>query len=608
MLFKLNRLIAYGKEYRSHSPFYYMLKLFIKYPVTMVTSVVYTAGLVMYLVNFASVGCVDSFVVCMTTTELTFLFFLFLSYEFFSKVRRDRMEETSIVIGGSRSNIVMMQGILLVCLNLIYCAIYVIYQIQMMKKNEIHSRHYLLFILVSVFLYHFLLYLFAILGGRVFSLLKSKATGYCLLVAVWFLFSSKLIVALHQVSYGKEWLYRISDLLGIYSRDYASLLDFYYIFSLESVNFQRILFWILLMLSVIISCSRMRARKFWGGLSVMGTVVSLIFFFQPTSAVSLDCGASGQDALTADDVYYQLNDCMDMAQYREADFKVKSYDFDLTVCRELKAEVTVEPDRTDLNEYYFTLYHGYRLKTVRTSLGTELSFERKGDHICIPAPKGEQVKALTFTYEGGGKRHYSTEQGIYLPGYFAYYPMPGCRQVYIWQNGYMGNTFEGLGYEVSFHGQVHTDVPLYSNLSLTGDGMVSGTSDGMTLLGSYFAEEYEVEGCRILFPLLCNDQERPDEDAEEWAAFIRRYAGSGADLTGKTIITPPYMNGSFWFFGTDHVIGRLVDLEDRYEKYIKEGELYPYLSDEELMQELEELEEMQEMENQQEREEGDGWD
>lgn len=607
MLFKLNRLLGCRIKYRSHSPFYYILKLFIMYPVTVVTSMAYTFGLVMYLANFDSVGCVDSFVVCMKTTELTFLFFLFLSYEFFSKVRRDRMEETVTSIVNRRSNVVWMQSILLVFLNLLYCTIFVIYQIRMMKNNEINSRYYLIFILISVFLYHFLLYLLAILSGRVFSLLRSKAAGYCLLVAVWFLFSPKLIVTLHQISYGKEWLYRISDLLEIYSRDYESLLDFYYIFSLETVNFQRILFWIMLMLSVIFICSRIRVGKLWGGLAVVGTVVSLLLFLQPTSAVSLDCGASGQDALTADDVYYQLNNCMDMTQYRAADFKVKSYDFDLMVYRDLKAEVTVELDGSKLQEYYFTLYHGYKLKNIKTSTGTELPFEQTGDHIRIPAPDGEQISALTFTYEGSGKRHYSTDQGIFLPGYFAYYPMPGCRQVYIWQNGYIGNTFEGLGYEVSFHGQVHTDVPLYSNLSLGGDGMVSGTADAMTLMGSYFAEECELEGCRIVYPLLCNDQERPDEDREEWASFIRRYAGSKADLAGKTIIIPPYMNGSFWFFGTDHVIGRLVDLEDRYEKYIKEGELYPYLSDEELMQDLEQLEEMQRINDLDEQKEGDGW-
>ena len=200
-----------------------------------------------------------------------------------------------------------------------------------------------------------------------------------------------------------------------------------------------------------------RSGKIWGGLAVIGTAVSLAFFFQPTSAVSLDCGVSGQDALTADDVYYQRNDCMDMSQYREADFRVKSYGFDLTVRRELKAEVTVELDGSGLQEYYFTLYHGYRLENVRTALGTGLPFEQKGDHIRVSAPEGEQVTALTFTYEGSGKRHYSTEQGIFLPGYFAYYPMPGWRQVYIWQNGYSGNTFEGLGYEVPFHeiGRAH---------------------------------------------------------------------------------------------------------------------------------------------------------
>ena len=329
MLLKLNGLLACGKKYRSHSPFYYILKLFIMYPVTLVTSIAYTSGLVIYLVGSGPLGCVDSFVVCMKAAELTFLFFLFLSFEFFSKVQRDRVEETITSIGGRHSNIVWMQGILLVLLNVLYCTAFVMYQIKAVRDHEIHSRHYLLFILVSMFLYHFLLYLFAILGGRVFSLLRSKAAGYCLLVITWFLFSPRLVSTLHQISYGKEWLYRISDLLGIYSRDYTSLLDFYYIFSLEAVNFQRILFWIFLMLSIIFWCSRMRVGKIWSGLAVLGTVLSLLLFLQPTSAVNLDCGVSGQDALTADDVYYQRNDCMDMTQYREADFRVKSYGFEM---------------------------------------------------------------------------------------------------------------------------------------------------------------------------------------------------------------------------------------------------------------------------------------
>lgn len=596
MLLVLKKFTMDKINYRSHFPFYYIIKLFLRCPITTIPSLIFTVGLFMYLVNSGYVGCVDSFVVCMKAAPITFLFFLFLSYEFFGKAKKDQMEETIVSIGGRRSNIVLIQGILLVLLNFLYCTFFAVYQIIMMKNNGVHLRHYILFILISIFLYHFLLYLFAILGGRVFSLIRSKTTGYCLLVAVWFLFSPKLISTLHQISYGREWLYRISDLLGLYSRDYASASDFYYIFSLEAVNFQRILFWILLMLSVIFCCSRIHIGKILSGLAVMGTAASLFFFFQPTAAVNLDYGISGQDALTADDTYYQMNDCMDMTWYREADFKIRSYDFDLVVQRELRAEVTVELDRTDLQEYYFTLYHGYKLEEVRTSNGTELPFERKEDYIRIPAPDREQISSLTFIYKGSGKRYYSTEQGIFLPGYFAYYPMPGCRQVYIIQNGYMGNTLESLGYEATFHGKVNTNVPLYSNLSVDENGMVSGKSDAMTLMGSYFAKEYEVEGCRIIFPPLCDDQERPDEDKEEWAAFIRRYTGSEADLTGKTIIVPPYMNNTFWFFGTDHVIGRLIDLDEKYEKYIKQGELYPYISDEEIMQELEKLQE------------GEGWD
>ena len=75
MFLKLNRLMAYGKKYRSHSPFYYILKLFILYPVTMVASIAYTSGLVIYLVSMGPLGCVDSFAVCMKAAELTFLFY-----------------------------------------------------------------------------------------------------------------------------------------------------------------------------------------------------------------------------------------------------------------------------------------------------------------------------------------------------------------------------------------------------------------------------------------------------------------------------------------------------------------------------------------------------
>lgn len=70
MLLKLNELLAYGKTYRPHSPFYYILKLFIMNPVTLVACIIYTSGLIAYLAGSVFSGCVDSFVVCMKTTEL----------------------------------------------------------------------------------------------------------------------------------------------------------------------------------------------------------------------------------------------------------------------------------------------------------------------------------------------------------------------------------------------------------------------------------------------------------------------------------------------------------------------------------------------------------
>lgn len=518
-----------------------------------------------------------AFATCLKLGQISFLFFLFVSYEFFSKLRRDKMEEVVAGISFGKRKMDLSGLGMLALFDATVCLAFFLYTFFAALHNGIHNTNYTIFLGVSIIEHHFLVYLFAILLGFGFSKVKSDIKGYFLLVMTYILFGSRTIGTIHQLSYGKEFLYRFSDLLSIYIRDFSAISDFYYIYSIEAVNLQRILFWIFMVLFVLM-VTLYHGWKKWISVGAFScALLCAVLFFQPTSAVNLDNDISGQDALTADDVYYQLNDCMNTSQYKEANFRVTKYEAEFSMERQLEAQIAVYVDKTDLKKYYFTLYHGYQVEQVMNQDGDELEFQQEKDYITVENTTDKKIDFIKFTYSGSCKRFYSTSQGVFLPAYLAYYPMPGCRQVYIRQNGYWGNAIDGLGYETEFDVTVHTKTKLFSNLDVKEGKRLSGKSDGLTLLASDFAGEKIINGCRIIYPLLAIDSIRPDFCQEEFEAFVSDYS-----LEQKTIIIPPYINGTFYYFGAEHFIGELQTLKERYEVYRTSGELYDYISEEEL--------------------------
>ena len=138
-----------------------------------------------------------------------------------------------------------------------------------------------------------------------------------------------------------------------------------------------------------------------------------------------------------------------------AKFSVEGYQMELKIDRELHADVTVTlSDAQEQEEYVFTLYRGYHLQTLTDHLGNQLSWEQEGDWIRF-SPVVSGTTAFRFSYSGSGDMFYSNRQGIFLPGYFPFYPMPGEKVVN-----------DGLGFmtpidrsQKQFEVTVHTDAP-----------------------------------------------------------------------------------------------------------------------------------------------------
>ncbi len=210
----------------------------------------------------------------------------------------------------------------------------------------------------------------------------------------------------------------------------------------------------------------------------------------------LNSGAAGKAVEFEDD---------ELPEEKAADFSVEECSMELHIADELEADVDLilgDRDSTD-GTYCFSLYRGYVLTSVTDGAGTALAYDRESDYITVYA--AEDISEIHMSYHGSSTTFYSNSQGVMLPGYFAWYPQPGFRQVYLNQivDGFQYSGFntgeEGLqetGYEIC----VDYDREVYSNLETNGE-IFCGTTAVPTLVGGVAAEEDREDG-HYIYPAL----------------------------------------------------------------------------------------------------------
>ena len=165
------------------------------------------------------------------------------------------------------------------------------------------------------------------------------------------------------------------------------------------------------------------------------------------------------------------------------EFKITSYDMELKLSNVLHAEVKVSVSPSNLDIYGFTLYHGYKVKSVRDESGRDLKFRQNDDWIEVEST-GE-TSSLTFTYSGYSNTHYSNGQGAALPGTFAYYPRAG----YVTCYGDTGYETLTLDEPTQFDVKIKNRKKFFTNLNRTGKNTFSGKTTGLTIVGGFYKED-----------------------------------------------------------------------------------------------------------------------
>jgi len=417
-------------------------------------------------------------------------FFIYFSYELVIKMYDHNMVE---YLKTFQYGLLKAYGAIILCLLTVVLLPAIMFSSFMLYMYYYSGVQYLPFFIhlvkLSLLYFWLLLIVSTLLGTAMAAKLKTKRLAVYSLTVIFMLLNTTFTDVPFRIPYllfnsyrTEKILYNIKDFVTVVPYELGNnfTIDAIYGFPMEPIRWILAVFWVLFPLTLILTeCFNRKTQKALLATSGLMVLLGVGLFSVRGSTLIMDMRVNSYPF--ADPFYYLDRPREDYDGY-EAGFIVEEYDMDLTISNELQAEVEVTIDNPDLDNYEFTLYHGYVLTSVRTEHG-EIPFAREGDYISIGNLYDADI--IMFKYYGKSPKFYANRQAITLPGYFAYYPQAGRKNIWdLDQYGYVRNTSRN---ESQYSVKIHSGLKIFCNLAGT-DNSFHGKSNGVTLFAGMYDE------------------------------------------------------------------------------------------------------------------------
>lgn len=494
---------------------------------------------------------------------IVFIMFLFTSHYYFSQARKNEFLECASVTATGKNGFILNQFSVMLTLALITCGVSFLMSIIFSFKDPNADGAYFLHCTKISILYFFLANIIAILIGLLCSTIKKTAAAYLILIICSFVFSpmtNRLTGEIYNKS--DESIYPLWRIFEIFpktlSYDTAASGINANIKSLSIIIFWISLFAIIAMFTVF-SFRIKRAKQIAATICLAVFVLSGAGTLMPYSSISLDTNSLGSDA---EHYVFQDPENFVIQKNEEPNFEITGYDMNFKIKNLLSGDVTVKVGNPNLTEYHFTLYYGYKLKSVSNSNGEKLKYDRDGDYITVhtDAP----TESFNFKYKGFSQVFYSNSQSSNLLGGFAYYPINGFRYVYSLAD--QGSIRTKLSTSVPMSVKVDCGKKIFSNLENTGKNTFEGTSDSLTLVSGFY-KEISTDGVRMIYPYY--------DASEYYETQLKMLIEAKPKYKGKTVILASGSGSSAddrIFTASDQVLATniLTLCDDQQEEFLEE--------------------------------------
>lgn len=357
---------------------------------------------------------------------LSFVILCFTSYEFFYLYKRCYIDEALYSHKNGKTRILTSTVTVLLFIPALEFFSAFVFNFVIFLSSGMSDYSYLYHIFSVLFLYVFLGGIIPILLGVFFAQKTKRIVSYALMALIIFLVSSTsdfIPGGLSQVTKINFWESKYflayilpNDLEWYINHDYGMYAEIY--------RWNLIIFWISLLSFLFFKLCQIKKTALKAvllSLTLLISTFNLVGYFYGGSHI--EKGAQLDSISMSDYLFYTENE----QKNQDPDFEVTSYDMDLSIYRQLDAEVSMTLSDTGLEYYNFTLYHGYNVLKITDIEGNALKYNREGDYVTVIGNGNLQL--INIKYSGYSPILYSNYQACSLPGFFAYYPIPGFHKI-----------------------------------------------------------------------------------------------------------------------------------------------------------------------------------
>lgn len=357
---------------------------------------------------------------------LSFVILCFTSYEFFYLYKRCYIDEALYSHKNGKTRILTSTVTVLLFIPALEFFSAFVFNFVIFLSSGMNDYSYLYHIFSVLFLYVFLGGIIPILLGVFFAQKTKRIVSYALMALIIFLVSSTsdfIPGGLSQVTKINFWEAKYflayilpNDLEWYINHDYGMYAEIY--------RWNLIIFWISLLSFLFFKLCQIKKTTLKAvllSLTLLISTFNLVGYFYGGSHI--EKGAQLDSISMSDYLFYTENE----QKNQDPDFEVTSYDMDLSIYRQLDAEVSMTLSDTGLEYYNFTLYHGYNVLKITDIEGNALKYNREGDYVTVIGNGNLQL--INIKYSGYSPILYSNYQACSLPGFFAYYPIPGFHKI-----------------------------------------------------------------------------------------------------------------------------------------------------------------------------------
>lgn len=357
---------------------------------------------------------------------LSFVILCFTSYEFFYLYKRCYIDEALYSHKNGKTRILTSTVTVLLFIPALEFFSAFVFNFVIFLSSGMNDYSYLYHIFSVLFLYVFLGGIIPILLGVFFAQKTKRIVSYALMALIIFLVSSTsdfIPGGLSQVTKINFWEAKYflayilpNDLEWYINHDYGMYAEIY--------RWNLIIFWISLLSFLFFKLCQIKKTALKAvllSLTLLISTFNLVGYFYGGSHI--EKGAQLDSISMSDYLFYTENE----QKNQDPAFEVTSYDMDLSIYRQLDAEVSMTLSDTGLEYYNFTLYHGYNVLKITDIEGNALKYNREGDYVTVIG--NGNLELINIKYSGYSPILYSNYQACSLPGFFAYYPIPGFHKI-----------------------------------------------------------------------------------------------------------------------------------------------------------------------------------